>query len=261
MGIMDALAGGLSEAAGGAAKIGFDMIQSQIDQDRAAALIQMQEESRGRSDTLTRSRNKADATEERARVAEFSKPIESQPSGLMAQGAGANDADNAGADENLGFDAQKRERPATFKESAGRAAVAGDLNSAKAFEGLDNADEKIRAAQAMAEIRQRYNTDRLTQQGQMAMMKLAASIAKQGADGKLPSEAKMIEYLVKEQIVPDKKAAAEWVKQGKQSGQGFVEEESDAEGNVMARKTRTPTSGTKKPAAKEENDPLGLRKK
>ena len=44
MGIMDALAGGLSEAAGGAAKIGFDMIQSQIDQDREAALIQMRTE-------------------------------------------------------------------------------------------------------------------------------------------------------------------------------------------------------------------------
>lgn len=247
MGIMDALAGGLSAAAGGAAKIGFDMIQSQIDQDRQAALMKMQEEGRLRTDATTRERNKADAAEERGRVAEFSKPVVSQPNGLMAQGARANDANNQGADENLGFDAQNRERPATYKQAAERAAIAGDLSSAKGFEGLDNNDEKIRAAQVVAEMRQRYNTDRLTQQGQMAMMKLAASVAKGHNDGKLPSEAQMIEYLVREQIVPDKKAAAEWVKQGKQSAQGYVEEEKDDQGQVMKTKTRTPTSGKAEP--------------
>lgn len=135
-GIMEALAGGLSEAAGGAAKIGFDMIQSQIDQDRQAALIQFQEESRNRTDSLTRDRNKEDAAQERGRVAKFAEPIMGQKdvaTAQLAEGAGANDANAVGADENIGRDVQKASRTPTAREMQQRASEAGDLVSAGKF--------------------------------------------------------------------------------------------------------------------------------
>ena len=228
MNIGNALAGGVAAVGGTMEKIGLDGVRSAIEESRQARLLEMQHDMKLRDDETIRGRSKEDAETERGRVAEFMKPQVSQPNGLIAAGAGANDADNAGADESIGRDVQNRERPATYQQGAQRAAMAGDLKSAGELEKLDNNDEKIKTANVIAEMRQKYNTDRLTQQGQMALMKLAAAIAKGAHDGKLPADAQMIEYLVKEGVVKDRAAGAEWVKQGKASDPSYITTETES---------------------------------
>lgn len=214
---MGLLMGALAGAAGAVERTTEYALRSMMDEEKSKRIAEYTSRLKSDEDLTTRARNKDDAAAERTRVAEFAKPAISQPNGLLSAGAGLDDPAAVGADENVGRDVQKRERAVSYKEAAGRAAQAGDLASASKFEGFDNQDEKIKMAQVVAEMRQKYNTDRLTQQGQVAMMRLAASIAKGENGGKLPADAQMIEYLVKEGIVQDKKAGAEWVKQGKRS--------------------------------------------
>lgn len=244
---------------GTAEKIGLDGVRSAIEESRQARLLEMQHDMKLRDDEITRVRNKDDAETERGRVAEFMKPQVSQPNGLIAAGAGANDADNAGADESIGRDVQNRERPATFKQGAEKAAVAGDLKSAGELEKMDNNDEKIRTANVIAEMRQKYNTDRLTQQGQIAMMKLAEAIARGEHGGKLPADAQMIEYLVREGVVKDKAAGAEWVKQGKASDPSYVTTETESFDDQGNKKKTTVKSkpGAAQPAQTRKVIPFG----
>lgn len=125
MGLLDAIGTGLTEAAPVAARTAESYVQAQIDEAKQERLMEMK-----------RKMTKDDAAEERARVAEYGKPIVGQKdaaTGLIAESAGLNDASSVGADENVGVDVQKKSRAPLPRESQQRAIEAGDLVSAERF--------------------------------------------------------------------------------------------------------------------------------
>lgn len=138
MGLLDAIGTGLTEAAPVAARTAESYIQSQIDEAKQERLMEMK-----------RKMTKDDAAEERARVAEYGKPIVGQKdaaTGLIAESAGLNDASSVGADENVGVDVQKKSRAPLPRESQQRAIEAGDLASAERFgRDADRQEDNARA--------------------------------------------------------------------------------------------------------------------
>lgn len=251
----------LGAFAAGAGAAGAETINSWMKFDQQMELLtkrlEMESTQRRADKTWEIDQANAQAEKERARVSGYMKPVVSNPNGLLADNANLTDDESRG-DEGVGRDVQDRSRTPTVKEASMTALQAGDLDSATKIGKLDDSEEKMRTQLIIAEMNNKYRMDKLSQTGQLAMLKLAQSIAKNG-EGKLPGDAQMIEYLVKEGIVSDKKAAADWLKQGKTSDSGYDTVEYDGDGNVSKRVVKTPTNA--KDTVKPEADKFVVGKK
>ena len=137
---MGLLLGALSGAAKAVERTTEYALRSMMDEEKSKRIAEYTSRLKSDEDLTTRARNKGDAADERARVAEFTKPATSQPNGLLSAGAGLDDPAAAGADENVGRDVQKRERAPTIPEASAAALKAGDIKSAAEIGKLDDKD-------------------------------------------------------------------------------------------------------------------------
>lgn len=137
---MGLLMGALAGAAGAVERTTEYALRTMMDEEKARRIAEYSSRLKSDEDLMTRARNKADATEERARVAEFSKTATAQPNGLLSAGAGLDDPSAMGADENVGRDVQKRVIAPTIPEASAAALKAGDLKSAAEIGKLDDKD-------------------------------------------------------------------------------------------------------------------------
>lgn len=204
MGLLGAVAGGVSAAAGAAAdyygKSALAEEVSRLEEEKAARLMD-----RGIAAKRT------EAADERQRVSEFSKPVVNQPNGLLSQGAGLNDAGSVGADENVGRDVQKRERESTSRERQNRAMVAGDLPNAERFgKDADRTEDNALNARKLegAEARQNaWNANEASKRENEAK-RIEAIVAKIGATGKDKTPSRVAEaQQIMENINKDRVAA------------------------------------------------------
>lgn len=140
MGLLASIGDGMAEVGGTVAKMGLEQFRSAVEEERQARMAELQSRIKMHDDTIIRDRNKADAEAERARVAEFTKPVVGQTNGLLSAGAGLDDPNAVGADENVGRDVQKRERAPTVAEASAAALKAGDIKSAAEIGKLDDKD-------------------------------------------------------------------------------------------------------------------------
>ncbi len=137
---MGLLLGALSGAAKAVERTTEYALRSMMDEEKSKRIAEAASALKSSEDLTTRARNKDDATAERARVAEFTKPVTSQPNGLLSAGAGLDDAAAVGADESVGRDVQQRARDVTIPEASAAAMKAGDLKSAAEIGKLDDKD-------------------------------------------------------------------------------------------------------------------------
>lgn len=125
MGFLDAAGAGLNVAAEQSAKVGLDYFHSIIQKERDDRLNEM----RNQFDLTTRERNKDDSTEERKRVAEFTKPTEiNQGEGMLGPATGNTE------------ELTKTTRPTTVAEASANAMAAGDVKTAGEIGKLDDKD-------------------------------------------------------------------------------------------------------------------------
>ncbi len=152
---MGLLLGALSGAAKAVERTTEYALRSMMDEEKSKRIAEAASAIKSNEDLMTRARNKDDAAAERARVAEFAKPVTSQPNGLLSAGAGLDDPASVGADENVGRDVQKRARDVTIPEASAAAMKAGDIKSAGDIGKLDDKDAanaiKVQIAQGRFE--------------------------------------------------------------------------------------------------------------
>jgi hypothetical protein len=137
---MGLLMGALAGAAGAVERTTEYALRSMMDEEKSKRIAEYSSRLKSDEDLTTRARNKDDATAERARVAVFTKPVTSQPNGLLSAGAGLDDAAAVGADESVGRDVQQRARDVTIPEASAAAMKAGDIKSAAEIGKLDDKD-------------------------------------------------------------------------------------------------------------------------
>ena len=137
---MGLLMGALAGAAGAVERTTEYALRTMMDEEKARRIAEYSSRLKSDEDLMTRARNKADAIEERARVAEFTKTATAQPNGLLSAGAGLDDPSAMGADENVGRDVQKRVIAPSIQEASAAALKAGDLKSAAEIGKLDDKD-------------------------------------------------------------------------------------------------------------------------
>lgn len=195
MGLLASIGDGLAEVGGTVAKMGLDQFRSAVEEERQARMAELQSRIKMRDDTIIRDRNKADAEAERARVAEFTKPVVGQTNGLLSAGAGLDDPNAVGADENVGRDVQKRERAPTVAEASAAALKAGDIKSAAEIGKLDDKDAanaiKLQIAQGKYE-----NAIQIAQiKGDFGMMIGELKAASANGSGKATELMRNWEYL------------------------------------------------------------------
>lgn len=152
---MGLLLGALSGAAKAVERTTEYALRSMMDEEKSKRIAEAASALKSSEDLTTRARNKDDAAAERARVAEFTKPVTSQPNGLLSAGAGLDDPAAVGADENVGRDVQSRARDVTIAEASAAAMKAGDIKSAAEIGKLDDKDAanaiKVQIAQGRFE--------------------------------------------------------------------------------------------------------------
>lgn len=244
MGLLASIGDGMAEVGGTVAKMGLEQFRSAVEEERQARMAELQSRIKMQDDTIIRDRNKADAEAERARVAEFTKPAVGQPNGLLSAGAGLDDPNAVGADENVGRDVQKRERAPTVAEASAAALKAGDIKSAAEIGKLDDKDAanaiKLQIAQGRFE-----NAIQIAQiKGDFGMMIGELKAASANGSGKATELMRNWEYLKSKGYTDEK--AGEALLGGKVGEYVTTQTESiDSQGNKVVTTQKT------KPGAKD----------
>lgn len=174
MGMLGAIGSGLAEAGGAMANMGRDQFKAIVEGERQERLVELQSQIKLREDETTRGRNKADAADERGRVAGLlSEPVPvSQGDGMLAPATG--DASELTATS----------RKPTNDEMVTRAVESGDLPTATAVEKLDNKDKdrEIKTAIAMGKFENALKIAEL--KGEFGMMLGELKAASANGSGK-----------------------------------------------------------------------------
>lgn len=249
------MASGLAAVGGTAEKIGLDGVRSAIEEARAERLAEIASQIKMRDEDTLRTRNKDDADTDRARVAEFSRPMTNQPNGLISAGAGADSADNAGADENIGAFVQKTSRDSTQRERQNRASAAGDLVSAERFgRDADRSEDNALNSKRLDEAAKRQDawTANESTKRENEAKRIEAMFARIGAQSKDKTEKTPTRVAEAQQIMEninkDRVAAGKpkitfedaLAMHFRATDPGKETVKTDSDGNVMERSTTRP---------------------